>query len=136
MIYNLAQVSLSEHEKDILNKGLKFCPTPPKSNPIVQQEAIEIFHRKLLLQAYHNKDGSNSTPKNTHLDATQAFIQQNKAPSVWVPQRNDCHPLIYDFAQTLNEELKRITHKGRRNRQNLNTQQQKALKKPHHIRVS
>jgi hypothetical protein len=46
-----------------------------------------------------------------------------------VPQRNDTNPEIYDFAQTLNEELKRITHKGRRNRQNLNIQQQKALKK-------
>ena len=81
------------------------------------------------MQAYHNKDGSTQQTKNTHLDATQAFIQQNKAPSVWVPQRSDTDPEIYDFAQTINEELKRITHKSRRNRQNLNKNQQKALKR-------
>ena len=33
-IYNLAQAHLNTHEKMILDKGLKFCPTPKATSSI------------------------------------------------------------------------------------------------------
>jgi hypothetical protein len=87
MLFNLAQVPLSQCEKEILNKGLKFCPTPYKINPSDYEEAIENMHRKLLLQAYHIKQNNISTLQ-ANLTADKAFQEKHKKPSTWVPPRH------------------------------------------------
>ena len=126
MVFNLAQVNLSIAEKEILNKGLKYCPTPAKINPSSYEESIEQLHRKLLLQAYHIKQNNSSAPQATSAD--KAFQAKHKKPTTWIPPRNQCDQSLYDFANILNENLKKCTPRLSGKNNNLNNRQQRALR--------
>ena len=62
-IYNLSDYTLSESEKNLLNKGLKFCPTPPLPDIGSLVRDTEKFFRtaaiKLHFHNISNKDDSN-----------------------------------------------------------------------------
>ena len=128
MVYNLAQVKLSTCEKEILNLGLKFCPTPAKPNPSIYEEAIENLHRKLLIQAYHVKKNNSSTPT-ANLSADEIFQANHKKTMTWIPPRHQCDQAIYQFATELNEKLRKCTPKKAGRQQNLNKRQQRALRR-------
>ena len=51
-IFNLSNRKLSKHEMSVLLKGLKFTPTPEKSNHEQLSNDIAEFHRKLKLKEY------------------------------------------------------------------------------------
>ena len=51
-IINLSSKKLSTTEKTLLNKGLKFTPTPPIGNPEQLNEDLKEFNRKLRLAEY------------------------------------------------------------------------------------
>ena len=51
-IFNLSSRKLSKQEISVLLKGLKFTPTPEKSNDEQLSNDIAEFHRKNKLKAY------------------------------------------------------------------------------------
>ena len=51
-IFNLSSRKLSKHEMSVLLKGLKFTPTPEKSNDEQLSNDIAEFHRKNKLKEY------------------------------------------------------------------------------------
>jgi hypothetical protein len=128
MIFNLAQVPLSTCEKEVLNKGLKFCATPPNINPSSYQQSIEDLHRKLILQAYHVKQ-SNTSKLHAYQSADSTFQHNHKKTSTWIPLRHQCDQALYDFATILNDKLKRCTQHKKGRKQNLNKKQQRALRR-------
>jgi hypothetical protein len=126
-IFNLAQTKLTVHEKSVLNKGLKFCPTPDPPDAKEYQSSIENLHRKLLLQAYH---GDNSeTNLQQDLDADEALQTTHKPPTKWIPQRHQCNNNIYKFAMELNEKLKHEQPIMKHKNSNLTSKESKALKR-------
>jgi hypothetical protein len=130
MIHNLARIILSTHEKYVLNLGMKFCPVPQSPKAVEYEMAMNELRRKLLLKAYfmnEDTDDVAASPVDT-LQAVKAFQEKLKTPSKWVPQRHQCHPILYNFTEELYEKLKN-THTHHSSFQNLNKHQRKALKK-------
>ena len=51
-VYNLSDYTLSEPEMSLLNKGLKFCPTPPKPDSGILIRDIESFFRSSSIKLH------------------------------------------------------------------------------------
>ena len=50
-IFNLARIHLSQPEKQLLGKGLKFCPDPGPPNTSENQNSIKELIRKIKINA-------------------------------------------------------------------------------------
>ena len=68
-IVNLSDFNLSEHHISLLNRGLKFCPTPGPPNPGEMREDMDRVHRRLRQIAFFDN------PENGDLsiDGSQAL---------------------------------------------------------------
>ncbi len=60
IVVNLSSHHLSEAEKSILSKGLKFCPTPHNVNTIELRADITQFTRRLRLKEYFQTTAESS----------------------------------------------------------------------------
>lgn len=58
-VINLSNTILNNHELSLLSKGLSFCPTPSKTDPLELHRDIHLFNRRLRL-AYFFQDQTNS----------------------------------------------------------------------------
>ncbi|XP_070562321.1 uncharacterized protein [Ptychodera flava] len=62
-VINLTQTKLTEHERNLLDKGLSFCPTPTKANKVQLAIDMNTFHRRLRLAEYFFDDETEDTTK-------------------------------------------------------------------------
>ena len=61
-VVNLSDFSLKEHHITLLNRGLKFCPTPNAPNPGELREDMDRIHKRLRQIAFfHDDDGDESS---------------------------------------------------------------------------
>ena len=60
-IYNLSDRKLNNTEKSVLLKGLKFTPTPEKSNCNQTENDVNDFCRKLRLKEYFDSNDNTDT---------------------------------------------------------------------------
>ena len=54
-VINLSDYPLTESQREILNKGLKFCPTPGEPQMGELRRDLDKFHRSLRLQCHFKK---------------------------------------------------------------------------------
>ena len=112
-VINLSSFDLSDPQKSILLKGLKFTPTPSFDAKTAKQD-VDQFARKLRLKEYfHDKDfddgslvknPSNFTPdkgSDLQLDAYIDFLQ--KAPTGQKVSKPKKHNLHLDEKTAINE---------------------------------
>ena len=125
-IYNLTRAHFSIHEKELLNKGLKFCPTPKPTSPIEIEGAINELYRKILVVGFY-ADEEDSPPPQTSPDTL--FQRKHQKKSTWQPQRSEVLPEILHFADDLKNLLQETPRRNTRNRENLTKRQRYALKK-------
>ena len=91
-IYNIAQTNLTIAEKQLLSKGIKFCPTenPPPTEEYVL--AINDLHRKILIKGYFLDQQSDANPINgqddTHTPENK-FTKDNTPKSKWIPTQKE-----------------------------------------------
>ena len=95
-IVNLSSKILSESEKNLLEKGLNFCPTK-KVNPGDQRKELDQFHRGLRIKQFFNKVDEQTDPNQPTIQFLgQAFSdkdleQKLKSKSAWnPPQGSTC----------------------------------------------
>jgi hypothetical protein len=103
-IYNIARAHLTTTEKEILNKGLKFFPTPKQASAITHETAITNLYRKILIQGHYALEGADDDIRIRH-EADRAFQDKHKAKSSWIPQPNQVLAPILKFAELLKSEL-------------------------------
>ena len=83
-VHNLSDYSLTDAEKSLLNKGLKFCPTPPRPDTGTIVRDVESFFRKASTYLFFNhedkKDHSNDTltQSNSHDESSPLKPFQHK----------------------------------------------------------
>ena len=53
-IVNLSNYPLNEHQITVLNRGLKFCPTPAAPNPGEQREDMDKLHRRVRQISFYD----------------------------------------------------------------------------------
>jgi hypothetical protein len=126
-IYNIARADLSTKEMEILNKGLKFCPTPKQPSALTYESAICNLHRKLLIQGHYALDGPEDTKLNEQLEANKVFQNKYKAPSSWILQSNQELPSILQFAELLKSELIDLPSNSRARQHNIPKRHRSAL---------
>ena len=101
-VMNLSGVPLSSGEHSLLEKGLSFCPTPPKVNTFQLQFDLTLFYRRLRLREYFfNEDSTTDEPTQYN-----PFQLRNKQ---WNPPKNREHALEA-YIQAVDERSK-IRHK-------------------------
>ena len=125
-IYNLARAHLNIHEKEVLHKGLKFCPKPKSTSPIELESAINELYRKLLIVGYYADEETSQSPPTT--PDTQ-FQKKHQKTTKWQPQRSEVLPEILNFADDLKNLLQESPRRNHINRDNLTKRQRYALGK-------
>ena len=115
-VVNLSSVELSEDEKHLLERGLSFCPTPPRVNTFQLQFDLNMFYRRLRLREYFFNE--NATTEHT---GHNPFHLTNKR---WTPAKNR-EPALETFIQAVNEDSKHVSK--RKIRDNLTKSERKAL---------
>ena len=98
LVVNLSSRHLCPDAISILNKGMKFCPTPGEPDISVAKKDIDYFHLRMKRHLHFNSTpiadpNSNSQPVPTQqVDDNGLFKNQSfKSPSSWAPP--PCTPL-------------------------------------------
>ena len=74
IVYNLSNHTLTTGEKELLELGLKFCPTPPKADIGDLVHDIDHFFRSANLKLFFSDvDTSNDTQSSTTTDPNKPF---------------------------------------------------------------
>jgi hypothetical protein len=92
-IYNIAQINLTTPEKELLNKGLKFCTTdkPPNTNEYI--EAIDQLHRKILVKGYFLNQEDNPSQMDATPTPEEKFVKTNTPKSKWRPTNKELYKI-------------------------------------------
>jgi len=69
-VVNLSSSHLSEHHISLLQRGLKFCPTPPAPNAGQLREDMDRFHTRLRQIAYFDTMASNLNQSTSFISNT------------------------------------------------------------------
>ena len=92
-VINYSSHILTKDQLKVLNKGLKFCPTPDETDPGQNKNDLDAFHRRLrLLSKFETEvidDNITPTPlvDKQNLHCKEAFQHHNfKPPSKFNPQ--------------------------------------------------
>ena len=113
-IYNLSDRKLNNTEKSVLLKGLKFTPTPEKSNCNQTENDVNDFCRKLRLKEYFDSN-----------DNTDTSVVRNKSfftPETGRNKKLDSYiSLIKEMCESIQNENKNIKH-------NITLEQRNAIK--------
>ena len=113
-IYNLSDRKLNNAEKSVLLKGLKFTPTPEKSNCNQTENDVNDFCRKLRLKEYF--DGNDNT--DTSLVRNKSFF----TPETGRNKKLDSYiSLTKEMCDSIQNENKHIKH-------NITLEQRNAIK--------
>ena len=125
-VFNLGQVPLSNSEKQLLSRGLKFCPDPGPVKNDVNEQAISDLIRKIHIQAafLNNQGGSTN-----QVNAQQTLIQKHKPKSNWKPQNEMVPQSVRDFTDELQEQLRKEPARKTNIGNNLSHREKIALKK-------
>ena len=84
-VINLSDYPLSQSQKEILNKGLKFCPTPGEPQMGDLRKDLDKYHRSLRTHCYFSKreESKNSGPSTGPYSDTGSLKLKSK--SKWSP---------------------------------------------------
>ena len=72
-VLNLSNYSCNQNELSVLEKGLKFCPTPPKYCHGAMKESVDKFFRSASLKLFFAK---NSVPDNPEDIIENSFLSE------------------------------------------------------------
>ena len=61
-VVNLSSFKLNEYHTQVLQRGLKFCPTPPAPNPGQLRQDMDCLHNRMRqISFFDNKESANDT---------------------------------------------------------------------------
>ena len=124
-VYNLSSYQLSEAEKSLLEKGLKFCPTPPKPDVGDIFHDVDNFFRSANLKLFFSDFENAQTNTTQGVDQTQPFEHPNlKLKSKFNPT---LPPLLEFVRQSVLSDLQNFSPKPSRSK-NLTHDQFLAIK--------
>ena len=109
-MYNLAHTHLTNAEKQLLSKGLKFCPSVDKPQNDQYTQANDELHRKLLVTGYFISQ--EEQPQDITSNPENKFIQQHKLKSNWKPTQNQLGTIpiaVKIFAEDIRNKLRKAT---------------------------
>ena len=113
-IYNLSDRKLNNTEKSVLLKGLKFTPTPEKSNCSQTENDVNDFCRKLRLKEYFDSN-----------DNTDTSIVRNK--SFFTPE-TDRNKKLDSYISLTKEMCESIQNENKHIKHNITLEQRNAIK--------
>jgi hypothetical protein len=134
-VYNIAETYLTTPEKELLQKGLKFCPNNDKPIHSDYLASIDELHRKLLIKGYFMaQDTSDTSDDNQQQNQSpdSKFVKINTPKSNWKPsfgQQRKIPIAIRVFAEDIRDTLKKISKPSGTYKNNLNKRQNIALRK-------
>ena len=84
-VVNLSNYTLTNPQEEVLNKGLKFCPTPGEPQMGDLQRDLDKFHCSLSLQCHFNKKDESILPKASSGPYSDICSLKLSSKSTWTP---------------------------------------------------
>lgn len=105
-VVNLSEVNLSQGEINLLSRGLKFAPIPPRVNRFELKKDLEAFARRLRLKEffYNSDEEEDEFNPNQH---------RFKEKSTWNPPRNR-DPALETYLSAVERDLWWLTRSTKR----------------------
>ena len=116
-VINLSDRGLTEHEKNILSKGLKFLPTPTSVNRTELTADVKKWSRRMCLKEFY-WDAHNTRNEQ---------INQYKKPSTWTPCNGRDQALDCYINAVESSILERTNTGGRKLRSNITKEERMAI---------
>lgn len=116
-------LQITDAERSVLSKGLKFIPVDSKNNDFKTRCDVDAFFRRLRLKAHfhdQNKDGDNNPPSPDPFDKLQP------KHSTWTPPPGQLKTLDSTIEKARNEVISQLKRKRHINR-NITSQEHQAL---------
>ena len=136
-VVNLSTRVLSEIEMNVLEKGLKFCPTPGEPDLYNIQKDLRDFFRRMRLRAFFHDNETTPTPSQSNLitnyisqtevNESQIDLRKFKPKSTWEPNPQYRDPVLETFFKSVQNEVSRFTPREPRNK-NITQDEKAALK--------
>lgn len=118
-------VSISEHERTLLNKGLNFIPTPKHLDKASVLRDLDAFFRRTLLRAhFFNSTNASTTVSNEYEKVIKSVVAKK---SSFTPS-SDHFPAIQKFIKKCKQDISTLDFSRTTSRPNLNPNQVAALK--------
>lgn len=107
-VVNLSDTPLSQDEVNLLARGLKFAPMPPRVNRFELKKDIDAFARRLRLkELFYDSDESGTD------DDPEPQQRRFKKKSNWNPPRNR-EPALEAYVKAVKNDVWRATRSTRR----------------------
>ena len=84
-VINLSDYPLTESQRDILNKGLKFCPTPGEPQMGDLRKDLDRYHRSLRTHCYFSKREESQVGGHSTGPYSDTHSLKLKSKSKWSP---------------------------------------------------
>lgn len=123
-----ADLELSDIERSVLRKGLKFVPTR-SPNKVKMEEDLEEFYRRLRLHAHFNLDLAKDVAISLDLDdSTDNYFNkfEMKSKGSWCPSEGESRTLD-TFIHTTRSEIEKLDLKWKSKYNNMSVAEKKAL---------
>ena len=92
VIVNLSSHALTDPQKSILTKGLKFCPTQKRNDPAESRVDLEVFHKKLRTKEFFSKQNQNQNQKGSENSLNKISPYGNTANFLKLRQKSNWKP--------------------------------------------
>ena len=122
-IINMSKVTLDPAQESLLDKGLGYCPVPPKVDSLQLRNDIKAFCRRMRLKAHFSKEieddcqDENPLPRRPNL---------NYPKSTWNPPTQDYNLELY--LDRITNDITNLTISRRRPADNLTSDERHALR--------
>ena len=138
-VINLSSRVLSHDEKNLLSKGLKFCPTPGEPSPYNIHEDLRAFFRRMRLKAHFNDNEDNiSLSQSSQPLFSQTIDSQDnvadlkgtlrfKEKSTWEPGEEYRDPVLETFFKSVQDDIGKYIPREPRDK-NLSPSEKAAMK--------
>ena len=125
-VVNLSNRVLTQTEIDILEKGLKFCPTPGEPNMYEIHKDLRTFFRRMRLKAHFTEDPDLQPPpsqnnsilnfvtRGTPQGAPDINLSKFKPKSDWEPKDEHKDPVLETFFKCVQNDIGYFTQREAR----------------------
>ena len=119
-------LDITDTEKEVLAKGLSFCPTPKQINQAETMQELEKFYRRIKLHSFFNHVNDGFMENEETLQEDDPFMAFKAKKSAWIPPTNP--QAVTSFVERCREDVGRINFRVKSKSTNISKMEEAAIR--------